>query len=238
MSKDKQTKRKKQSTRGQKSRRESVRATIIGGVAVLFIGLLALGLVGPYPILDRLQSVEYARGLITFLLALGTIAIAVILALAALLGKAGGSGKRFARGKEVLTILIGVLGTIVGFYYGMPSETNGQGLAIATPLLSSNKVSGGEEVTLTSFLSGGEPPYKYSITFKNEKMQRITGLVADGGWLTEKILVPYLKQRSIVGYRITIRDAKASTAVYSSPEKESIIIDEPSTELITTAQAQ
>jgi len=67
---------------------------------------------------EGIQNVEFARGLITLLFSVGTIAIAIILTLAAVFQKDNDAEKRFARGKEVLSILVGIFGTIVGFYFG------------------------------------------------------------------------------------------------------------------------
>lgn len=70
------------------------------------------------------NSTEAARSLITYLVAVITIVIALILTLMAFFSTLPDLKERFALGKEVLTILIGVLGTIVGFYYGSaPKET-------------------------------------------------------------------------------------------------------------------
>jgi hypothetical protein len=67
----------------------------------------------------RLADQPVARGLITFLIAITTVGIAIILAISTLVLAEGDAGdKRFDRGKQVLSTLIGVLGTIVGFYFG------------------------------------------------------------------------------------------------------------------------
>lgn len=71
------------------------------------------------------NSTEAARNLITFLVAVITIVIALILTLMAFFSTSPDLKERFSMGKEILTILIGVLGTIVGFYYGSaPKEVN------------------------------------------------------------------------------------------------------------------
>lgn len=67
---------------------------------------------------DGGDPTEAARSLITYLVAVITIVIALILTLMAFFSTLPDLKERFALGKEVLTILIGVLGTIVGFYYG------------------------------------------------------------------------------------------------------------------------
>jgi drug/metabolite transporter (DMT)-like permease len=68
-------------------------------------------------VLVRLSEREFARGLITYVFAIGTVGIAVVLVVAVLVG--GEEMKeRFNLGKEVLSLLLGIFGTIVGFYYG------------------------------------------------------------------------------------------------------------------------
>ena len=66
-----------------------------------------------------------ARGLITTLFAIMTVALALILILSVLFSSSPDYEKRFVLGKEVLTIFIGILGTIVGFYFGSAPIDNG-----------------------------------------------------------------------------------------------------------------
>jgi NADH:ubiquinone oxidoreductase subunit 6 (subunit J) len=70
-----------------------------------------------------INSVEYARGLITLIFSGGTMLIAVLLALYVITSDSPHADERFTRGKEVLTILIGVFGTILGFYFGKSDAT-------------------------------------------------------------------------------------------------------------------
>jgi len=65
---------------------------------------------------------DSARFLITFLVAVGTIAIAFLAILTAMVIRE--YKERFAAAKEVLTILVGILGTIVGFYFGTAKNSN------------------------------------------------------------------------------------------------------------------
>lgn len=89
------------------------------GVVILFILYIVFS---RGTVLKELRDVAYARGLITFIFSLGTIGIGVILTIAAL-EKGQDAGAAFTRGKEIFTILVGILGTIVGFYFGSSLET-------------------------------------------------------------------------------------------------------------------
>jgi hypothetical protein len=94
------------------------------------LGLIILGTIlyavtqSGQEFLGKLARADVARGLITYLIAITTVGIAIILAVSTLVLTEGDAGdKRFDRGKQVLTTLIGVLGTIVGFYFGSANES-------------------------------------------------------------------------------------------------------------------
>jgi nicotinamide riboside transporter PnuC len=67
-----------------------------------------------------------ARGLITFLFAFSTIAIILLVAVATFWMPKDDVQLRFDKAKDLLTIIIGVLGTILGFYFGSASPTDRQ----------------------------------------------------------------------------------------------------------------
>jgi hypothetical protein len=94
---------------------------LIGVVTVTFVVIVVIGALK----LSGMETAKLgaprtaedgARVLITFLVAVATIAIAFLAILTAMLLRE--YEKRFALAKEVLTILVGILGTIVGFYFG------------------------------------------------------------------------------------------------------------------------
>jgi hypothetical protein len=142
-------------------------------LAIFGIGLFVLIAIGVYTrkgqFLQNLADKEVARGLITFLIAITTVGIAIILAIATI---SGNSGKgidpgQFDRGKQVLTILIGVLGTIVGFYFGstIVPQTGGPqtgGPKITTTTLPDGVVGNAYSNTLQA--TGGTSPLKWSVT--------------------------------------------------------------------------
>jgi hypothetical protein len=99
--------------------------TLLG---IIILGLIVYGITQKdQKFLTNLANKEVARGLITFLIAIATVGIAIILAISTLVLTEGDAGdKRFDRGKQVLGVLIGVLGTIVGFYFGASPDTTRQ----------------------------------------------------------------------------------------------------------------
>src|SRR5262249_8342764 len=87
-------------------------------LAFIFLAVIIYG-IHTGPLLGSLAEEKVARGLITFLIAVSTVGIAIILAVSTVvLSETSESDKRFDRGKQVLSVMIGVLGTIVGFYFG------------------------------------------------------------------------------------------------------------------------
>jgi hypothetical protein len=82
-------------------------------------------------LIDKLASPGSARGLITFLFSFITIAVILIVIIALLwMDKDEDLDNRFTKAKDIIAILVGILGTIVGFYFG--SNPNGSPLAVVT----------------------------------------------------------------------------------------------------------
>jgi len=99
-------------------RRALLPPILFGLLGVLIIGLIAWG-IAKSDFLASVADAAVARGLITFLIAFTTVGIAILLAVSTLLlGQGEDGAQRFDHGKQLFTALIGVLGTIVGFYFG------------------------------------------------------------------------------------------------------------------------
>jgi hypothetical protein len=139
-------------------------------------------------LLQQLGDTETARGLITFLVAVGTVGIALILIVwVASTGQSDTVVKeRSAFGKEVMTSLIGILGTIIGFYFGASQVggAGGHGAAQALTLASFSaapaRPAKGETMTLHATISGGQSPYGYTIRFIPDTMKEISGQTPNG----------------------------------------------------------
>jgi hypothetical protein len=102
------------------------------GFVALFTGglIIALGLAyGIFfnkPFFDLMAQSDHARGLITFLFSFATIAIIVLVAIAVFWMDKSEVEARFAHAKDLISILVGVLGTIIGFYFGTASTSSGE----------------------------------------------------------------------------------------------------------------
>ena len=60
-------------------------------------------------------------------------------------------------------MLIGVLGTIVGFYFGNAAD-GPRSLQVASPLFSGSPVVD-KPIELSSFIAGGKPPFTIEVAF-------------------------------------------------------------------------
>ena len=96
-----------------------------------------------------------------------TIGIALMLVLGALLLTGDDRKDRFAQGKEVLTILVGIFGTILGFYFGSEksSKNTEPSLEVAPVLVA--RAPDGRLVSVGTSITGGRPPYTFSIALKD-----------------------------------------------------------------------
>lgn len=170
---------------------------------------------GDFKLLNTLKDTEAARGLITFLIAGATVAIAVILALGTIFGDKETYKERFDSGKEVLTILIGVLGTIVGFYYGSTTtNTTVEQLQLATPVLSKQELREGETLNISTSVIGGSEPYTYQISSDHSDVIPTTtgGKVPEDGKLSLSFNIPKVTADADVIFNITVTDSEDKTA--------------------------
>jgi hypothetical protein len=187
--------------------------SIINSFWKVALGLIAIGILAFVfwvllyggGILETLKEPAVVRGFITFIIAIATIAIAVILVIAAFLATNGISGSadfktRFDMAKGVLTTLIGILGTIVGFYFGSaekaktPEEARPpavvQALKVADVRVDKNNPLPGETITLTFRVTGGKAPYHYTVTFPDKTIPPLAEKESKNGNVKEEIPIP------------------------------------------------
>ena len=190
---------------------------LLGGIFVYF---LMQGVLGDKKILNELADIEKARGLITFLIAVCTVAIALILSISVIISRGTKAPQRFTQGKEILTLLIGVLGTIVGFYFGTSQKGTPQPLQVSAIQVSSEQPNLGEKPTITAMIAGGKQPYAFSIKFSPPLINEITGSSEDGKIEQEVTMPPSIDNpQEVIGFQITATDAEGKTVTTVSEKK-------------------
>jgi hypothetical protein len=177
-------------------------------LGVLFLLGMAILDLDKGRVLVGMGKAPFARGLITYLFAIVTIGTAVVLVLSALLGT---DKDKFDSAKEVLGLLLGIFGTIVGFYFASElAETDVRGALSASPVLTSaQEVAPDSEMTLTVAVQGGQPPYRFAVTFDGELPGEYPELVRPDGWIIKTLRVPASAQPGIRRVRVGIQDASA-----------------------------
>ena len=141
-------------------------------IFLMIVGLIYFWMIG-WGVRDltvtKLMNLESARGVITYFVAVTTIAMAAMLMLAAIMTGGKDLDKRFALGKEILTLLIGVLGTIIGFYYGSTIKSTNEtpsGIAVRDLRAIPDTSAIGTPFSVSATITGGSSPYVYSLTVK------------------------------------------------------------------------
>jgi len=209
----------------------SVTIPVIGAA---LIGLFVLGIAALifYAIINPdglapLERTERARGLITFLVAIVTVLIAVILSLYAITTTDSEAKDRFMLGKEVLTILIGVLGTIVGFYFGAATTNQPvtEAMQIARPFISNSQLRKGDSLLISSYVSGGSSPYTYSITFDPGILPGVKNVLSIDGGIRQMIRIPAMtKGDTGVLIQILVKDRNGKSVVSNKSESPTLSI--------------
>ena len=162
-------------------------------------------------VLARMAEHEFARGLITYLFAVTTIGTSVVLVMAALTGAL--DEDHYKRGKEILALLLGVFGTIVGFYFGSEAHA-GQPpqLNLSPPVLASAALLGGASTQLTAYVNGGDGPYMYGYTFGNASTLTYERPVDPNGWIQTDIVAPAVQTTTAVHLLLGVQDSSGKTA--------------------------
>jgi hypothetical protein len=154
-------------------------------VAVFVVIALGVGF-GLYnsEIFDKLKDSSYARGVITYLITIATIGLVFILVLQIMFVKEEAEGQ-IKGAREVLTILTGILGTIVGFYFGQSTD---QTQALRVAQLAVSPIAEGKE-RVTAFVEGGVSPYNYILSFGDDVPRKTVNGQSSTGVIVEDLTV-------------------------------------------------
>lgn len=174
---------------------------ILGGIFIaLYVGLYQAD--GKF--LNSLRETDVSRGLITFVVAVATVSIALVLAVYAMASneQAPALKERFSYAKDVLATLVGILGTILGFYFGTTANTQSDGVQVAEPQVRGMQV--------VAHISGGTPPYRYTLLLPGVEQSKAQSKVSKDGWIFEQLPAGLKKDDSISIDASDSKDKKAS----------------------------
>ena len=148
-------------TQGQGENKPQARS--IGDLVIYFCGGVFLAICyalwsSEGKFLLQLQDASVSRGLITFLVAMVTVAISLLLAAWVIASNApiAELKERFSHAKDVLATLVGILGTILGFYFGSADKTGVEPLMVAELQIQNSQV--------VTHVSGGTAPFRFTVT--------------------------------------------------------------------------
>lgn len=185
---------------------------ILGGIlAALYVGLYQTD--GRF--LNSLRETEVSRGLITFVVAVTTVSIALVLAVYVMASneKAEVLKERFSYAKDVLATLVGILGTILGFYFGTTVNTQTDGIQVAEPQIRGTQ--------LLVHVAGGTPPYRYTVLLPGVEQSKATSKVSKDGWIFEQLPTGLKKDDSISVEVSDSKDKKSSRSIKFTTENQS-----------------
>lgn len=140
---------------------------LVMAIIISIFVLIAWNLPG---MLNNLSNRSYARGLITYLFAIGTIGAIAVTLLYALLNKEADSN-HFTHAKDLLSILIGVFGTIIGFYFGTDAAdtTVKQTEIKVIPIKKiDDSLALEKNYPYTTAINGGQYPYNFNISLSGK----------------------------------------------------------------------
>lgn len=209
---------------------------VLSVVGILFVYFLFSGLFGTGgKFLAGLKDHDLARGVITYLVAGTTVAIAMILVMASIFSGGKDLDKRFTLGKEVLTVLIGVLGTIIGFYYGASTKTDGLANRAATAIyqaadlkITPEQPKVGTPFNLNGNIVGGTPPYTYSIKFDPAVITPpITDQTSADGKINHDLQVAADAPPGEVSFVIEIKDSKGKAETLKEENQKITVVAGP-----------
>jgi hypothetical protein len=170
--------------------------------------------------LTSIAKPEQARGLITFLFSVSTIAIFLLIAITTYYMDKSQIDERFNKAKDLLTLMIGIFGTILGFYYGsLANPTGDSTLRLTNIEVPSVVVAPGSKTTVTATVLGGTAPITYDLYFSDPTGAVKTDALnvrdqpATGGTIAQPVTIPSdITRPASVTFTLVARDVKGSQA--------------------------
>jgi hypothetical protein len=174
--------------------------------------------------LASMARADLARGLITYIFAVVTIGIAVALVLSTLVGPepTDANDGRFQRGKEVLSLLLGVFGTIVGFYFGSEASTlnKEETFRVSTLDITPQPVGPANNITVRAVIKGGTPPFHFGVGLNSDAVET-KDLAFDGGWIVKQLQLKPAPATELSTVHVVVEDASGKRVEQVAPMRRS-----------------
>jgi hypothetical protein len=160
--------------------------------------------------LQKLKDIDTARGLITFVVAAGVMSIAMLTAgyVMASTDAVAEIKEKFGYVKDVLATLVGIFGTVLGFYYASQLQSTNQPLAVEFQIRGSQ---------LIGRVTGSAPPFRYSVSYLMVDGTKVPEKVAIDAWILEEIPSTVEPKTTIQIEVIDAKDHKLSKAIKFEP---------------------
>ncbi len=181
--------------------------------------LITMAILGKdHGVLTSMARYDYARGVITYIFSVATIGMAAALILYALLNATNDDVlKRIQNAKDILSLLLGVFGSIIGYYFASAAKSADRAqtrkLSITAPLLNPQKVSSGGNFSITALAAGGTPPYQFGVVIGSDEDIQFDQNVDDSGWIVKQLPAPDASEPAKLGIKIGVKDATGATAM-------------------------
>lgn len=200
---------------------------------VVVIALLAVSTIGLVWIFQSTTSssqlgVDQARSTLAVVFSAATVVLALCMILAAFLSadRTLGIKERFGLSMQVLTPLIGIMGTILGFYFGTPDQTVApQPLVILDVLSPTGTQKSGESIPVTILTQGGKGPWTFDLDFGTAipKIRKS----ASQPFLRETVKLPAVTASTAIGIKVTVSDTLGNSVEWQRQPKEWLTADPP-----------
>lgn len=186
--------------------------------ATLIVGIILVGLtITTAFVASRLRDIklladtDFARGLITFVVVMATVIVAFVVIVSAVFDVSTTDDereKRFHRARDVLAVFVGILGTILGFYFGSAENGRAKVLTVATAARATDQAGVWQ---LVGTVQGGMPAIHYRIVFSpQQSTPDVPDKVSPDGWIVESVKLA--DPRKTVKATIIVSDAAGTTA--------------------------
>lgn len=200
----------------------AIGAIILGAMTIIGVFL------GSPDKLASLSDTALTRGFITFIFTIGTISLFLVITASTVFDSRSQPEDKYNRAKTILSMLIGIFGTVLGYYFGLPEGGAGveQTLELRDIVVVADdaKLKDGKFSIRTS-VAGGKAPFTYYIKAIDDKANPMpkTRAVIDSpsGALIHDMDLPPTDSEKI--YTIVIR-VEDTDSKFSKAGKQNVTI--------------